>query len=89
MKHVILSILTVLGLSGCANYQSRSDWKNDRVGHRYATVVECNISNDAYVGKAKLWAGPNKGKVVDFYLKPYYKPVVPYTKETILLVEDK
>ena len=88
MKLIVLMSMALL-FAGCANYQNWANWKDDKADHRYTPVVECNISNDSYAGKAKLWAGPNKDKVVGFYLKPYYKLTMPYTKETILLVEDK
>ena len=82
-------LLVAIAFSACANYQTWTDWKNDRVGYRYATVESCEIKDGAYVGTAKLAFGEGKGKIVKFYLKPLFKPEVPYTSNTILLVEPK
>jgi phosphoserine phosphatase len=90
MKILLLSFFIILGLTGCsANYQDLVDWKNDRVGTHYAVVQTCEIKDGAYVGTAKLCFGEHKGKVVNFYLKPYFKPTVPYSKDTVLFIEDK
>ena len=88
MRRIVL-VCVVLLFAGCANYQSVADWKNDRVGYRYSTVESCEIKNGAYVGTAKLLFCEDKGKVVKFYLKPLFKPEVPYTSNTVLLVEPK
>ena len=89
IKYLVSILLVVIVFSGCANYQTLADWKNDRVGYRYATVESCEIKDGAYVGTDKLAFGEDKGKVVKFYLKPLFKPKVPYTSNTVLLVEPK
>ena len=89
MKQLIIMLLIVITFSGCANYQTLVDWKNDRVGYRYATVETCEVKDGAYVGTAKLAFGEDKGKIVKFYLKPLFKPEVPYASNTVLLVEPK
>ena len=89
MKQIAILLFSLLAFSGCANYQTWADWKNDRVGYRYSTVESCEIKNGAYVGKAKLSFGDDKGKVIDFYLKPLFVPSVPYAKDTVLFIEPK
>ena len=89
MKQLIIILLVAIAFSGCANYQTWADWKNDRVGYRYATVETCEVKDGVYVGTAKLAFGEDKGNVAKFYLKPLFKPEVPYARNTVLLVEPK